>query len=66
MVGVPHSSRPLCQEGGDEIGVDQVGEGGVKNSDDLLCGGDGDREIQGSLGVGDAPEDELDTTKRSC
>ena len=66
MVGVPHSSRPTHQEGGVEIGVDQVGEGGVKNSDDLLGGGDGDSEIQGSLGVGDASEDEFDNSTRSC
>ena len=46
MVGVPHSSLPRHHEGGVEIEVDEQQVGGDKNSDDLLRGGEGDKEMK--------------------
>ena len=46
MVGVPTSFLPRHQEGGVEIEVDEQQVGGDKNSDDLLRGGEGDKEMK--------------------
>ena len=62
MVGVPISFLPRHQEGGVEIEVDEQQVGGDKNSDDLLLGVEGGKEINDD---GEASEDELIRSTRS-